>query len=38
MLSGLDAFDDYHALAPAAPEVRFRLYRRTRRRPTPWTA
>jgi hypothetical protein len=25
MLSGLDAFDDYHALAPAATEVRFRL-------------
>lgn len=26
MLSGLDSFDDNHALAPAAPEVRFRLY------------
>lgn len=25
MLSGLDAFDDYHALAPNASEVRFRL-------------
>jgi hypothetical protein len=25
MLSGLDAFDDEHALAPAATEVRFRL-------------
>lgn len=25
MLSGLDAFDDYHALAPGATEVRFRL-------------
>jgi len=25
MLSGLDAFDDYHALAPAATDVRFRL-------------
>nr|WP_315251694.1 hypothetical protein [uncultured Duganella sp.] len=25
MLSGLDAFDDYHALAPTATEVRFRL-------------
>jgi len=29
MLSGLDAFDDYHELAPAATEVRFRL--RTRK-------
>ncbi|WP_432383441.1 hypothetical protein [Duganella sp. P38] len=28
MLSGLDAFDDYHALAPNAAEVRFRLTRR----------
>jgi hypothetical protein len=25
MLAGVDAFDDYHALAPTAPEVRFRL-------------
>jgi hypothetical protein len=25
MAAGLDAFDDYHALAPAAPEVRFKL-------------
>jgi len=25
MLAGLDAFDEYHALAPAAPEVRFYL-------------
>lgn len=25
MLSGLDAFDDHHAMAPAATEVRFRL-------------
>lgn len=25
MLAGLDAFDEEHALAPAAPEVRFRL-------------
>lgn len=25
MLAGLDAFDDYHAFAPNAPEVRFRL-------------
>lgn len=28
MLSGLDAFDDHHALAPTAAEVRFRLTRR----------
>lgn len=26
MLSGLDAFEDYHALAPTATEVRFRLF------------
>lgn len=25
MAAGLDAFDDYHALAPNAPEVRFKL-------------
>jgi hypothetical protein len=25
MLAGLDAFDEYHALAPKAPEVRFKL-------------
>ncbi|MRW84925.1 hypothetical protein GJ698_12625 [Pseudoduganella sp. FT26W] len=28
MLSGLDAFDDYHELAPKATEVRFRMTRR----------
>lgn len=30
MLSGLDAFDDYHALAPNATELRFRLTQRAK--------
>jgi hypothetical protein len=29
MAAGLDAFDDYHALAPTAPEVRFKLRARS---------
>ena len=32
MLAGLNAFEDYHALAPNAPEVRFRLRARADRK------
>lgn len=33
MAAGLDAFDEYHALAPSAPEVRFKLRARSGAQP-----